>query len=169
MKKYFIAMVLMLLISPTLSLGAESLSDRLAGKILLQVENNGEAWYLDPVTKERAFLGRPADAMRVMRELGLGISEGDYNKFKSKTPRNLSGRILLRVEANGEAYYVRPESLELIFLNRPSDAFRVMREQGLGISNHDLKLVIVNEKYVIEDKPKVELFVMSHCPFGTQI
>ncbi len=70
-KKYFVVMMLMLLISPTLTFGAESLSDRLAGKILLQVENNGEAWYLEPVTKQRAFLGRPADAFRVMRELGL--------------------------------------------------------------------------------------------------
>ncbi|MBI4252890.1 cupredoxin domain-containing protein [Candidatus Uhrbacteria bacterium] len=45
----------------------------LSGRILLDVEQNGEAWYVQPTTNERVFLGRPADAFRVMRELGLGI------------------------------------------------------------------------------------------------
>ncbi len=151
MKKYFIVMILMLLILPNLSLGAEPLQDRLSGKILLQVEDNGEAWYLEPITKQRAFLGQPADAFRVMRELGLGISENDYGKFKYRAPQNLSGRILLRVETNGEAYYVRPETLELIYLNRPADAFRIMREQGLGITNNDLEAIAINKKYSVID------------------
>ncbi len=38
------------------------------GKILLQVENNGEAWYIGQNSK-RYFLGTPADAFKVMRSL----------------------------------------------------------------------------------------------------
>ena len=39
------------------------------GKILLQVEGNGEAWYVNPGDGKRYFLGRPADAFRIMRDI----------------------------------------------------------------------------------------------------
>ncbi len=51
------------------------------GKILLQVERNGEAWYIYPNNDKRYFLGRPADAFQVMRNLGLGISNADFDKM----------------------------------------------------------------------------------------
>ncbi len=51
---------------------------------------------------------------------------------------SLAGRILLQVEKNGEAYYYHPAKLELLYLARPSDAFVIMREQGIGISNSNL-------------------------------
>jgi len=49
------------------------------GKIFLQVEKNGEAWYINPSEAKRYFLGRPADAFAVMRNLGLGISNDNFN------------------------------------------------------------------------------------------
>ena len=52
-----------------------------AGKIFLQVENKGEAWYVNPADNRRYFLGRPADAFNVMRVLGLGISNEDFNSL----------------------------------------------------------------------------------------
>ncbi|RLC39183.1 hypothetical protein DRH27_00380 [Candidatus Falkowbacteria bacterium] len=51
------------------------------GKIFLQVERNGEAWYVNPVDGKRYFLGRPSDAFQVMRNLGLGISNNDFDKL----------------------------------------------------------------------------------------
>ena len=48
------------------------------GKIFLQIENNGEAWYVNPINSKRYFLGRPSDAFNVMRKLGLGVSEADF-------------------------------------------------------------------------------------------
>lgn len=56
-------------------------SDGQKGKIFLQVENNGEAWYINPEDGKRYFLGRPADAFQVMRNLGLGISNSDFEKL----------------------------------------------------------------------------------------
>ncbi|MDD5071734.1 MAG: hypothetical protein PHQ42_03295, partial [Patescibacteria group bacterium] len=52
-----------------------------AGKIFLQVERNGEAWYVNPADKKRYFLGRPADAFDVMRNLGLGISNSNFSSL----------------------------------------------------------------------------------------
>lgn len=148
MKKiYYLAIVSLFLLVPYISFAGNDLSKRLSGRILLQVENSGEAWYVEPTTQERAFLGRPDDAFRIMRELGLGIAEKDFNSFREKAPQRLSGRILLRVEANGEAYYVNPVDLKMHFLGRPSDAFEVMRNLGLGISNADINKVKTFEKY----------------------
>jgi len=52
-----------------------------SGKIFLQVEKNGEAWYLEPVTQKRYFLGRPDDAFQIMRTFGLGITNADLEKI----------------------------------------------------------------------------------------
>ncbi len=109
----FIILMFILVAAPFNIIHAQDLPDRLSGKILLQVEGVGQAWYIDPGTKERAFLGRPADAFRIMRELGLGISEKDYNSFDGYAPSKLSGKILLRAEASGEAYYVFPDDLKM--------------------------------------------------------
>ena len=37
------------------------------GRILIQVELNGEAWYVSPVNLKRYYMGRPADAFQLMR------------------------------------------------------------------------------------------------------
>lgn len=52
-----------------------------SGKIFLQVENNGEAWFINPDDNKRYFLGRPDDAYNVMRSLGLGISNNNFNEL----------------------------------------------------------------------------------------
>lgn len=120
---------------------ADALVNRLSGKILLQVEAAGEAWYLNPVDAKRYYLGRPSDAFALMRSLGLGINETSYNLFKTKGAANFRGRILLRVESLGQAYYVNPDDNKLYYLGRPSDAFVLMRQLGLGISNSNLALI----------------------------
>jgi S1-C subfamily serine protease len=51
------------------------------GKIFLQIERNGEAWYVNPVDGKRYFLGRPDDAFQVMRTLGLGISNSNFESL----------------------------------------------------------------------------------------
>ncbi len=123
-----------------------SLAKRLAGRILLQVESHGEAWYVNPLDVLKYFLGRPADAFAIMRKFGLGVSEKDYNTFtKGTAPASLSGRILLRVQAHGEAYYVNPLDHKLYSMGRPADAFALMRRFGLGISNADLRQIGVGE------------------------
>lgn len=115
------------------------LNYNLQGKILLQVEANGEAWYVYPKDLKRYYLGRPADAFQIMRTLGLGIAHDELQGYLDSTfPSRLSGYIMLDVEANGEAYYVFPDDRKGYYLGRPADAFQIMREKGLGISNDNL-------------------------------
>jgi hypothetical protein len=58
-----------------------SFSQSKDGSIFLQIEGKGEAWYINPVDHKRYFLGRPNDAFQVMRSLGLGISEQNFEKL----------------------------------------------------------------------------------------
>ncbi|MCG2690639.1 hypothetical protein L6249_01015 [Candidatus Parcubacteria bacterium] len=137
---------LFLLLTPINLTKANDLTSRLKGKILLQVQSRGEAWYVHPDTGEGYYLGRPADAFRIMRELGLGISNKDFDSFKGAAPKRLSGKILLKIEDKGKAYYVNPVDLKMHYLGRPADAFGIMRKLGLGISNADLSEIPVAGK-----------------------
>ncbi len=127
-------------LSPLYQVRAASLS----GRILLQVESHGEAWYVNPTDGKRYYMGRPDDAFALMRSFGLGASDGDIGSYQiSKAPSRLSGRILLQVQDKGQAFYIYPLDLKLYYLGRPSDAFSVMRALGLGISNTDLAKISV--------------------------
>ena len=161
-KKFTIFLILIFVLGlvPINFSNAQNLSDRLSGKILLQVECAGQAWYIDPESKERAFLGRPADAFRIMRELGLGISEADYNHFGDVAPSRLSGKILLKVEDNGKAYYINPADLKMHYLGRPADAFAIMRTLGLGITNLNLDLIPT-------DPDSLNIIISTDCGNGT--
>jgi len=51
------------------------------GKIFLQVQSRGEAWYVNPADGKRYFLARPDDAFNIMRQLGVGISNSNFSKL----------------------------------------------------------------------------------------
>ncbi|MCX6794960.1 MAG: hypothetical protein NTY31_03175 [Candidatus Falkowbacteria bacterium] len=76
----------------------------------------------------------------------LGVSEKDYANFaKGTVPARLAGRILLRVQAHGEAYYINPVDMKMNYMGRPADAFALMRKFGLGITNANLRQIGVGE------------------------
>ncbi len=57
------------------------LIERVRGRILLQVQKNGEAWYVNPKDDKRFYLKDGATAYSLMREAGLGISNSDLAKI----------------------------------------------------------------------------------------
>lgn len=199
LKKLIPALSLIFLL-PAIGAFAKTMGDKLQGRILLQVEAHGEAWYINPSTQERHFMGRPGDAFSLMRELGVGITNANLEKIQiadsnldgadndqdglsdiledalgtdknSKDTDNdeindkqellngvdpakktkyafdknfaakQQGKILLQVEAHGEAWYVNPTDNKRYFLGRPGDAFNLMRKLGLGIKNADLEKI----------------------------
>lgn len=132
--------------SSTSNSAAASVSPSLKGKILLQVQDKGQAWYVNPLNGKRYSLGRPEDAYNVMRRLALGVSNANFAAIENNpsTWRSLAGRILLKTEDNGRAYYFDPTELKLYYLGRPQDAFNVMRSRGLGITNSDLTKITIS-------------------------
>ncbi|MFH1405086.1 MAG: hypothetical protein ABIH21_03250 [Patescibacteria group bacterium] len=57
------------------------LSNRLRGHILLQVENNGEAWYVDPKGKGKYYLQDGDSAYQALKKFGYGITNSDIEKI----------------------------------------------------------------------------------------
>ena len=120
------------------------LAARLKGYILLQVEQHGEAWYVNPVNSFRYFLKDGETAFNVMRKMGLGISTANLEKLKAKEKSlvdRLKGRIVLQVENHGEAYYVNPVTGTLSYLKNGWEAYNVMRNLSLGIKDSDLSQI----------------------------
>lgn len=124
----------------------KALAKRLTGRILLQIQEKGQAWYVNPLTETKYLLGSPSDAFALMRKLALGISNKDFASFKNgKAPAKLAGRIILKVQDKGMAYYVNPIDLKMYYLGRPADAFSVMRKLGLGITNANIHQIGIGE------------------------
>lgn len=136
---------------------AATVAGRVSGDIVLDVFNNGEAWYVYPGNERRFYLGRPDDAFDIMRFLGLGITNTNLDKIPTNTEsdegdlalrQRLSGYILLQVEEHGEAWYVYPGDLKRYYLGRPSDAFAIMTNLGLGITPTDLAQIPISEDFL---------------------
>lgn len=60
----------------------QGLSNSLKGKILLQVESRGEAWYINPKDGKRYYMKDGDSAFEIMRFLSLGITNFDLDKIK---------------------------------------------------------------------------------------
>ncbi|MFA6107026.1 MAG: hypothetical protein WC745_05160 [Patescibacteria group bacterium] len=56
---------------------------RNVGRMFLQVENKGRAWYVNPLDNKRYFLGDAGDILLVIRQFGLGITNDNFNKIIS--------------------------------------------------------------------------------------
>jgi len=144
-----------LISTPIATSTASVLGERLKGKILLAVEQNGEAYYVTD-NGARIYLKDGNTAYQIMRELSLGISEADFNKLHSndvKLRERLKGKILLRAENRGEAYYVRPQDGEPLYLKNGIEAFKIMREESLGITNANIEQI--PEKTITEYKAEI--------------
>jgi len=57
------------------------LLNRLRGRIVLQVEKRGQAWYLNPADGRRYYLKDGPAAYEIMRYLSLGITNGNIRKI----------------------------------------------------------------------------------------
>lgn len=134
---------------------------KLIGKILLQVENRGQAWYLNPKTLSRYYLADGPSAYEALRRFGLGINNDNLSKIpvspdsvlpdnyqKSKNVskelvNKLKGKILIQVEGRGEAWYVNPSNGYRYYLANGEEAYKIMRKLSLGITNLNLRKIPV--------------------------
>lgn len=127
---------------------AEELRAHVQGRILLQVEQRGEAWYVNPTNSLRYYMKDGPTAYAMMRTFGLGITDADLARLKAgdKTLINrLKGRILLQVQQRGEAYYVHPDDGKAHYMANGEAAYALMRSFSLGITDVNLLAIPVGE------------------------
>ena len=127
----------------------KNLQNRLKGYILLQVESAGEAWYVNPTDGKRYYMKDGATAHQMMRNFSLGITNANLAKIPQEGGKNnypslvnsLKGKILLQVEASGEAWYVNPKNGYRYYMKDGAAAYSLMRYYSLGITNNDLRKI----------------------------
>jgi hypothetical protein len=201
-----------------------NLSNKLKGKILLQVESKGESWYVSPLGK-LWYLRTPQDAFTIMKNLGQAMSSREFEKIQVadmnlangqdsdndglsdqienalgteknkkdsdgdsyndkdeilsgynptgngkldidfKFVKGRMGLIYLQVDRHGEAWYINPNDSKRYFLGRPQDAFNVMRNLGLGISNNNLNKLL---NYECAAKPTTTTIGRDIYPISSQ-
>jgi hypothetical protein len=147
MKKLLYLLVLLVITTPQTTL-AVTMANKLSGKILVSVEEKGEAWYVNPSDQKRYYLGRPNDAFVLMKQLATGINNQTHAKLTQVVPTKLLGKIVINVENKGAAYYLNPGDSKMYSLGRPAEAFAVMRKLGTGISIANLSNIPIGK-----DKP----------------
>lgn len=149
MKKILFSLVIAGLLGGLFTPSVKAYSDT-KGKVLLQVEDKGQLWYIANDSKSKFYLGSPVDMFRLMRFQGVGISNSDLAKIPEagksqmgdKNFANMQkGKILLQVEKNGEAWYVHPQTGERHYLGTPQAAFNLFKSIAIGASNAHLSKI----------------------------
>src|SRR3989338_1155118 len=159
MKKIILSTIFVLVLCsvPIHVFAQAPLSERLSGKILLQVESYGRAWYVCPSNLHRYYLRDGNAAYEIMRTLSLGITNEDIARIPTSPGEfsdralveQLKGMILLQVEENGEAWYVNPTDGLRYYLRNGDVAYHIMRSMSLGISDANLAQIPMNNEQVV--------------------
>ncbi|MDD5726463.1 MAG: hypothetical protein PHC53_03575 [Patescibacteria group bacterium] len=128
------------------------------GRILLQVESHGEAWYIRSKDLKRYYMKDGAAAYSIMRFFSQGIADVDLAKIpqvastaemkaassacaSSSLGNRFRGEILLQVQQHGEAWYVDPVKCRAIYMKDGAVAYEVMRFLGFGFFTRDLEKI----------------------------
>lgn len=153
---FFVAIFIFL---PFNFLQAETLTEKLSGRILLQVNGKGEAWYVSPVNLQRYFLGRPKDAFNLMRKLGTGISNQDLEKI----PVNLDFQSGVDSDYDGLS-----DNLEIALgtssslVDSDSDGFTDKQELSISFNLNGHGNLPIDLNFSSKQKGKIFLQVGSH-------
>lgn len=106
------------------------------GEVLLDVSAHGEAWYVNPQSHARVYLGRPAEALERLRDRAVYIGFANIARLPESQgqptdeayAKAQAGLVLAPDDVLGAAWYVDPATGVRKRLATPEDAWKVMRE-----------------------------------------
>ncbi|PIR93061.1 hypothetical protein COT99_02935, partial [Candidatus Falkowbacteria bacterium CG10_big_fil_rev_8_21_14_0_10_43_10] len=140
----------------------KALSERVKGRILLQTEANGEAWYVDPNSENKFYMQDGLAAYDIMRALGLGIT----NKDLETIPIGIQDKIYTLKDTDGDGI---PDNLETALGTNPdkadtdSDGFDDKTEILSGYKpNSASGKYAYNQRLIDRLKGRIALQVESH-------
>ena len=104
------------------------------GKVLIDVSSRGEAWYVNPQTRARVFLGRPAEALERLKERAVHVSFANIARLPAAEgePRDdayakaQAGLVMAPDDLVGASWYVDPSTGMRLRLAVPDDAWAIM-------------------------------------------
>lgn len=159
MKKRLFLLISLFLLIPAFVFSASLDVTRLAGRILLQVESHGEAWYVNPANLTRYYLGKPEDAYSIMREQGQGITNANLKKIP------VALELLNGQDTDGDKL---PDNLEIALgtnpgvINTDSDGFNDYDEVSKNFNPTGAGNQPIDNNFSSKVKGKIFLQVESH-------
>lgn len=148
MKKLIFVCLLVLCLAPLSSVKAATtasvLKQKLMGRIVVAVQTHGDIYYVNPKDKQTYLIGSSASALSMLAKQGVGISEKDYKSLvasKAKA-KKLAGRIVLRTQAHGEAYYINPVTFSLNFMGSQKQLAAIIKSYGRNVNDADLAALL---------------------------
>lgn len=142
-----IAALAVALLAPTAAGAAQRRPSDYRGRILLQADRRGEAWYVDPRTAQRTYVRDGAAWLHLVARKGLGISDADLARLAvagtgrrgdARLTQRLKGRLLLAVESHGAAYYVHPRDGQAYPLGDAATASQRLGQLAVGVATRAL-------------------------------
>ncbi len=143
---------------PVQAAANSALANHLSGRIILAVQDRGEAWYVNPANHQRYPLDDP---FAVIRQVGIGITNanlariplaGSTAKITNQSQLNFiaaaKGKIFLQVQDHGQAWYVNPVDGTRYYLLTVDGINAVIRKLGLGISNANLAQINIAPSFL---------------------
>lgn len=134
------------------------------GKIFLQIESKGEAWYVDPASKKRYYLGRPAEAFMAMKKLGRGITDSDLAKI------NIGSSAILDQPSTSAATDSPPAASESDWssiINGAADAFRSADSERA--SSFFIPTMRASIEYSITNMDRSQLLLLGNILSGSTL
>jgi hypothetical protein len=126
----------------------EKMAERLSGKLLLQTQLRGQLWYLNPVDQKRYYLGKENEAFRFIQRVVVSTSSEqmvEYEYFDKRFPKYLGGYF---VTGNLEDIcYIEPVTLNGNCFQTIDEAYDMIKEIALGVSNDDLRSIAVGDPF----------------------
>ncbi|HTK05494.1 MAG TPA: hypothetical protein VL500_07950 [Candidatus Eisenbacteria bacterium] len=111
-------------------------ADPVLGRILLDVSSHGEAWYVNPQTHERVYLGKPAEALERLKDRAVYVSFENISRVPEVAgapcdeayEKAVAGEVLAPDDVIGAAWYVDPGTGTRRRLATADDAWLIMKE-----------------------------------------
>lgn len=162
-KKYFLVILLAILLGSTVH--AFSLAERLEGKILLQVQEHGEAWYVHE--GKRYYMKDGATAYEMMRFFSLGITnenleqipvgEIEVSETKTQEPQTIfiekECPVISTIEYQNKISELegRVETLQNLLKSEQTNAPICAVEPDTSLESEPIEIEEVNEEMTKED------------------
>jgi len=160
-KLYFPLIIFTLLIASSPVLAATSTAKLLSGQVIYTAEKSNELWAVDTKNFKRSLVSDYKNTLNLFKNKFAGISESNFKKIfssdsSSKNNEDLAkkfaGKIILRTESHGEAWYINPVDFKKydlsnsvsFFKNLPLFATKVTQTELAQIHKPELKESIDN-------------------------
>ncbi len=147
MKKFtaFFSLLVLSLV-PTWLVAAE-FPEHLVGRVVVDVSSDGEAWYINPRSRMRVYLGRPEEALERLTARAFYVNylniariapdNGNAEDGDLEYVAEVAGNIIAPNDVIGAAWYVDPDEQVRRRLATPHDAWLIMQD-AIPVTSVDL-------------------------------